>query len=322
MKVGFAGTPAFAVTVMDALLDAGIAISLVLTQPDRPSGRGQNVQHSPLKHLALERGLMLYQPSKLSLEPERAPVIAQRIDVLVVAAYGLILPRSILDWPRYGCINVHASLLPRWRGAAPIQRALLAGDAETGATIMQMDPGLDTGPIIVAARIPIGPRDTAASLEHALAIEGAKLLIDVLDRLARGASIERMAQPTVGVTYAAKIDKAEAHIRWDAEATFIDRMVRAFDPAPGAVTAFQGESAKLWRASVASSTARASPPGTVLAIDAAGIVVACGIGTLRVEEIHPAGGRRMSAASYAIGRRLAPGSRFDIHPKPLAKDER
>ena len=310
MNVGFAGTPEFAATVLDALFDAGFAVPLVLTQPDRPKGRGLKREPSPVKRLAMDRGLAVFQPATLASEAASAPLLAGEIDVLAVAAYGLILPRAILAWPRCGCLNVHASLLPRWRGAAPIQRALLAGDAETGATIMQMDAGLDTGPIVDAVRVPIGPRDTAASLGHKLAISGARALVAVLHRLAAGAPIRPTPQSAAGAMYAAKVAKAEALIDWSVTAAAIDRQVRAFDPAPGAYTVLHGETVKVWRAQPAASTLPEAPPGTVLEVDGRGIVVACGEGKVRIEELQPAAGRRMTAAAFAAGRRLAPGARF------------
>jgi len=310
MKVGFAGTPAFAAAVLAALFDAGFAIPLVLTQPDRPKGRGLKLEPSPVKRLAMDRGLTVFQPATLASEAARAPLLAGEIDVLAVAAYGLILPSAILAWPRCGCLNVHASLLPRWRGAAPIQRALLAGDAETGATIMQMDAGLDTGPILDAVRIPIGPRDTSATLEHKLAAAGARALVAVLRRLATGEPIRPMPQPGAGAMYAAKIDKAEALIDWSANAVAIDRQVRACDPAPGAHTVLYGETVKVWRAQPAPIMRREALPGTVLEANGRGIVVACGEGKVRIEELQPAGGRRMTAAAFAAGRRLAAGARF------------
>ena len=312
MNVGFAGTPAFAASVLAVLFDAGFSVPLVLTRPDRPKGRGLKLEPSPVKRLAMDRGVTVVQPATLASEAARAPLLAAKIDVLAVAAYGLILPPGILAWPRCGCLNVHASLLPRWRGAAPIQRALLAGDPETGATIMQMDRGLDTGPILDAVRVPIGPRDTAATLEHKLAAAGAGALVAVLRRLAAGEPTGPMPQPAAGVTYAAKIDKAEALIDWSANAAAIDRQVRAFDPAPGAYTALHDETVKVWRAEPSPIMLREAPPGTVLETNGCGIVVACGEGRVRIAELQPAGGRRMTAAAFAAGRRLAPGARFGV----------
>jgi len=263
-----------------------------------------------VKRLAMDRGVTVFQPATLASDAARAPLLAAKIDVLAVAAYGLILPHAILAWPRCGCLNVHASLLPRWRGAAPIQRALLAGDAETGATIMQMDTGLDTGPILDAVRVPIAPRDTAATLEHKLAASGARALVAVLRRLAAGEPIRPMPQPAAGAMYAAKVAKTEALIDWSMTAAAIDRQVRAFDPAPGAYTVLHGETVKVWRAQPAPIMLREAPPGTVLEATGRGIVVACGEGKVRIEELQPAGGRRMTAVAFAAGRRLAPGARF------------
>ena len=311
MNVGFAGTPTFAAVVLAALQDAGFAIPLVLTRPDRPRGRGQKSEPSAVKRLASELGLVVLQPATLVDEVARAPLLATSIDVLAVAAYGLILPPAILAWPRRGCINVHASLLPRWRGAAPIQRALLAGDEETGATIMRMDACLDTGPVIDIVRIRICPRETAATLERQIATKGARALIAVLRRIVAGTPISELPQSETGVTYAAKIDKAEAAIDWSRADVAIDRQVRAFDPTPGAHTRLSGERVKVWRAQIAVAAPVGGPPGTVLAMDRNGIVVACGTGALRIAELQPAGGKRMSAAAFAAGRRLVPGIRFD-----------
>ncbi len=310
MNVGFAGTPAFAAAVLAALLDAGFRVPLVLTQPDRPKGRGLKFEPSPVKRLAAERGLAVFQPATLASDAARAPLLGAPIDVLAVAAYGLILPPAVLAWPRWGCLNVHASLLPRWRGAAPIQRALLAGDAETGATIMRMDAGLDTGPIVDGVRVSISPRDTAATLERKLGDAGAQALVAVLRRIEAGEPLNAMPQPNAGTTYAAKVQKAEALIDWSASAAVIDRQVRAFDPAPGAHTSLRGETVKVWRAEPAPIMLREAPPGTVLEANGQGIVVACGEGKVRILELQPAGGRRMSAAAFAAGRRLGPGVRF------------
>jgi methionyl-tRNA formyltransferase len=309
MNVGFAGTPAFAAAVLAALLDAGFHVPLVLTQPDRPRGRGLRHEPSPVKRLALERGVDVRQPASLAGAAAREMLVAADLDALAVAAYGLLLPESILDAPREGCINVHASLLPRWRGAAPIQRAILAGDDATGVTIMQMDAGLDTGAIIEAARVAIDARDTAGTLEAKLAATGALTLIAVLRRLAAGEPVTRLPQPATGVTLAPKIRGAEAAIDWDASAESIDRQIRAFDPAPGAYASFDGRLVKVWRAEPAALAVDAAP-GSVLDADAAGIVVACGTGTVKLGELQPAGGRRMSAAAFLAGRRLGRGARF------------
>jgi len=309
MKVGFAGTPAFAAGLLRALLDADIPVALSLTQPDRARGRGQKLAASPVKELAQERAIPVYQPPTLAPGDARAPLLAYDLDVLVVAAYGLILPPAILAWPRHGCINVHASLLPRWRGAAPIQRALLAGDEATGITLMQMDEGLDTGPMLDVAHIPIAARETAGSLEHKLSVQGASVLVACLRRMAAGTLRQPVPQPA-GATYASKIQKSEADIDWSSSAAVIDRQVRAFDPTPGASTLWSGERVKVWRAQPATGPLRGSAPGVVLAVVAEGVTVACGEGAVVLEELQPAGGRRMSAFTFATGRRLAPGGRF------------
>ncbi len=236
--------------------------------------------------------------------------LANDLDVLVVAAYGLILPQAVLDWPRRGCVNVHASLLPRWRGAAPMQRALLAGDPETGITLMQMDAGLDTGPMLDVVHLPIEASETAGSLELKLAALGARMLSAYLRRLAAGIAGASKPQPAEGATYAAKIRKEEAVIDWNAAAAQIDRQVRAFDPTPGAATSWSGERVKVWRAQPAAAPVRDAVPGTVLALDGARVVVACGEGVLEIAELQPAGGRRMNAAAFAAGRALVPGARF------------
>ena len=310
MRVGFAGTPAFAATALQAILAAGFAVPVVLTQPDRPKGRGLRVEPSPVKALATAQGLPVLQPASLKVADARAAVIAIPVDVLVVAAYGLILPPAILDWPRHGCLNIHASLLPRWRGAAPIQRALLAGDAETGVTIMQMDPGLDTGPMLDVVRVPIGARETPGTLHDRLAAAGAGAIVSVLRRLAGGELPVATPQPAEGATYAAKIERNETGIDWRLPAAAIERRVRAFDPAPGATTSLGGAPVKIWRAEVADVPAAGAEPGDVVGATAAGIVVACGAGALRVVELQPAGGRRVSAAAFVAGRRIAPGQRF------------
>lgn len=309
MNVGFAGTPAFAATVLAALIDAGFDVPLVLTQPDRPQGRGLRHEPSPVKRLALERGIPVQQPASLAGEPARAMLAAAGIEVLAVAAYGLLLPQAILSVPREGCINVHASLLPRWRGAAPIERAILAADEVTGATIMQMDAGLDTGSILAAVRVAIGACDTAGTLGSRLAATGAQALVAVLHRLAAGELVPRTPQPATGATYAPKIRGPEAAIDWNATAEAIDRHIRAFNPAPGAFASFDGRIVKVWQAEPAAHDAHAAP-GSVLDAGAAGIVIACGTGALRLGELQLAGGRRMAAAAFVAGRRIAKGARF------------
>jgi methionyl-tRNA formyltransferase len=303
LRVGFAGTPEFAQEALQQLLQAGYRPPLVLTQPDRPAGRGLKLQPSAVKRLALGHGLPLAQPRSLRLDgryPEdaraaQAAILAADLDVLVVAAYGLILPAWVLAVPRHGCINIHGSLLPRWRGAAPVQRAIEAGDAETGITVMQMDEGLDTGDMLCWQAVPIGPDDTAASLGARLAGLGGRLLLRTLQDVAGGRTSPQ-PQPAQGVSYAHKIDKAEAGIDWRLAAPLIERRVRAFDPFPGASFVLQGQAVKLWRAACVDAAPAA--PGTVLQAGAQRLVVACGRGALELLELQRPGGRRGPAAAF------------------------
>ena len=318
MRVIFAGTPEFARVALERLHAAGFTIPLVLTQPDRPAGRGMKLQPSPVKQYALEHGIAVAQPRSLRLDGKypddasaaRAAIEAARADVMVVAAYGLILPQWVLDAPRLGCMNIHASLLPRWRGAAPIHRAIEAGDAETGVTIMQMDAGLDTGDMLLVERIPIASDDTTGTLHDKLALLGGRLIVEALEIAACG-GLSRTPQPAEGVTYASKIDKAEAAIDWTLPADVIARRVRAFHPAPGATAHIDGEAIKIWRAT--SLEGRGSvAPGTVVAVDERGIGVACGNGSrLEITELQRAGGKRLASADFLRGFALTPGMRFD-----------
>jgi len=314
LRVGFAGTPPFAAEALAAILGAGFAVPVVLTRPDRPQGRGLKVVPSPVKELAAAHGIPVLQPATLKTPEGRAEATAVRIDVLVVAAYGLILPPAVLAWPRHGCINIHASKLPRWRGAAPIQRALLAGDAGTGVTVMQMDEGLDTGPMIDVVDVAVAPRETAGTLTAKLAAAGAAAIVAVLERLAREGTLHAAAQPAAGATYAAKIDRDDARLDWSQPAVVLDRAVRAFDPVPGAFTSWHGQPLKVWAAeptSRADAGADDAPlPGTIVAVGAGGVDVACGDGLLRLKTVQPAGGKRMSAPAFAAGRALAPGARL------------
>jgi methionyl-tRNA formyltransferase len=303
MRIAFAGTPEFAAESLAALLRAGHEITLVLTQPDRPAGRGLRPQPSAVKRLAQDHGLSLLQPATLKDPALRSAVSAARPEALVVAAYGLLVPAALLKLPPRGCINVHASLLPRWRGAAPIQRALLAGDAVTGISIMQMDEGLDTGPVLLRETLAISPDDTAGSLHDKLAALGAQLL---LRALAQPPSPQ--PQDESAATYAARIAKGEAEIEWGRQAQEIERQVRAFDPAPGAQTRLDGVAIKVWRARAESGGQ--ALPGTVCAVDAAGILVACGNGALRIAELQRAGGKRMAAAAFIAGFKVARGARL------------
>ncbi len=315
MRVAFAGTPEFARVALERLHAAGFTIPLVLTQPDRPAGRGMKLQASPVKQYALAHALPVAQPPSLRLDgkyPEeaaaaRAALEAAQADVMVVAAYGLILPQWVLDLPRLGCLNIHASLLPRWRGAAPIHRAVEAGDAETGVTIMQMDAGLDTGDMLLVERLRIQPEDTTGSLHDKLAVLGGRLIVEALEIAACG-GLARTPQPAEGVTYARKIEKAEAQIQWAQAADTVARRIRAFNPVPGAATLWQGESLKLWQAQVDGATQDSGqPPGTVLATQADGIRVQCGQGVLCLTELQRAGGKRLSAADFLRGQALPTG---------------
>ena len=318
MNVAFAGTPEFAQVALARLHAAGHDICLVLTQPDRPAGRGMQLHPSPVKAFALEHGMALSQPRSLRLDGKfpqdaakaRTAIEAAKPEVLVVAAYGLILPLWVLELPRLGGLNIHASLLPRWRGAAPIHRAIEAGDAHTGITIMQMDAGLDTGDMLLVETVSIGARASTASLHTVLAALGGRMIVDALS-LATGEGLRRSPQPAGGVTYAHKIDKAEAAIDWRASAAVIERRLRAFDPFPGATGMFGADSVKCWRGEVVPG--HGGVPGQVLAADDAGITVACGDGALRLTELQRAGGKRLPAAQFLQGRPVAAGMVFAPH---------
>jgi methionyl-tRNA formyltransferase len=305
MRLLFAGTPDFAAAALRAVHAAGHDVRLVLTQPDRPAGRGLQSHLSAVKKVALELGLPVAQPRTLKDPAIVAELAALHPEAMVVAAYGLILPPSVLAIPPGGCINIHASLLPRWRGAAPIQRALLAGDARTGITIMQMDAGLDTGPALLEEAVPIDPNDTAGTLHDRLAALGAKLIVRALAE-----NPAPRPQNDADATYAAKIDKAEAQIHWSDAAETIDRKIRAFNPVPGAATRYGDVALKIWTATVLAGGEREAEPGVVSVVDASGITVACGSGSLKITELQRAGGRRLSAALFLTGCRVRIGDRF------------
>ena len=314
MRVIFAGTPEFARVALERLLKAGFDVPLVLTQPDRPAGRGMKLQASPVKQCALEHGIAVAQPLSLRLDgkyPEDAAAARQALldanaDVMVVAAYGLILPQWVLDLPPKGCLNIHASLLPRWRGAAPIHRAIEAGDAQTGVTIMQMDIGLDTGDMCLIERLPITATDTTASMHDKLADLGGRMIVEALEMSVCG-GLPRTPQPVEGVTYAHKIEKSESWMDWRLSAIELDRRLRAFNPFPGGATQCGAEVIKLWAATPEAYSGNAQP-GTVLAADADGVLVACATGALRLMQLQRAGGKRLSAADFLRGFELPAGT--------------
>ncbi|HXA93305.1 MAG TPA: methionyl-tRNA formyltransferase [Steroidobacteraceae bacterium] len=306
LRIVFAGTPEFAVPALKALLASTHQVTGVLTQPDRPQGRGRRILPTPIKQLAQANDIPVLQPSTLRADEASSWLRAQALDALIVVAYGLILPPRVLGLPRLGCINIHASLLPRWRGAAPVQRAILAGDAETGITIMQMDEGLDTGPALLQRRVAIA-RETAGELQARLAELGARALLDVLDGLP-GGTVRPTPQSDSGVTYARKIEKGDGVIDWNCSATEIDRRIRAFNPWPIAETRFEGEALKVFL-SRPSGDAAAAPPGTVTAVADDAIVVCCGEGSLGITQLQRPGRKVVSARDFAHSRKLV-GCRF------------
>ena len=336
MRLIFAGTPEFARVALVRLCSAGFKVSLVLTQPDRPAGRGLLKHESPVKRFAFSQGIAVAQPRSLRLDgpfaadaqAARQAIIDAQAQVMVVAAYGLILPQWVLDLmhlpahpgaaPAWGCINIHASLLPRWRGAAPIHRAIEAGDTQTGVTIMQMDAGLDTGDVLLAQALPVqhdGPAaDSTGSLHDKLAALGAALVVRALDQAQRGQLVSE-PQQEIGSSYARKVEKSDAQVDWATDASQIERRVRAFNPTPGAWSAIDGTVLKLWRSELAAPFAGqmgASQPqsGTILAVGPQGVEVACGQGVLRLLEVQRAGARRMQLAALLHGFVLRPGMRF------------
>jgi len=334
MRIAFAGTPEFAATSLEALLAANYEICLVLSQPDRPAGRGQHLQASPVKRLALNHGIAVITPT--SLRPQRAGPDAEQAlaqlrvaapDLLVVAAYGLLLPPAVLQLPRglplsggrVAAINIHASLLPRWRGAAPVVRAIEAGDRRTGITIMQMDAGLDTGPILLMETIDIDPQATGGALTGQLAQLGARLIVTALQQIALG-RLQASPQPSEGVTYAPKVEKAEAWIDWQQSAERLAARVRAFDPVPGARSSLGGVTIKIWRAYATraaqlSSGVKPTLPGTVQAVGADGVLVACGEGSLCLQQMQRAGGRRLPVREFVLRTPIEVGARW-VTPEP------
>jgi methionyl-tRNA formyltransferase len=319
LRVIFAGTPEFAAAALAAIHDAGFPVPLVLTQPDRPAGRGMKLQASPVKRYAQEHGIEVAQPPSLRRNgkfPAEATAAIDQLratphDVMVVAAYGLLLPQEVLDIAPHGCINIHASLLPRWRGAAPIHRAIEAGDAETGITLMQMDAGLDTGAMISEARMPILESDTTATLHDRLADAGAKLIVEALIELERSGKLAATPQPADGATYAEKIAKHEASLDWRRPAAELARQVRAFDPFPGGAATLDGAVLKIWSASAVDASNQAEP-GTIVDASPEGVVVACGEGTLRITQLQKPGGKRLPVREFLAGSTLEAGQRFEL----------
>ena len=308
MKILFAGTPYFAASALAALLGEHQVVA-VLTQPDRPSGRGMLLTPSPVKQLALQHGLPVLQPATLRTEEAQHAIAALDADVMVVAAYGLILPKAVLQLPRYGCLNIHASLLPRWRGAAPIPRAILAGDDETGITIMQMDEGLDTGDMLLRRACPIAPDDTAQTLHDKLAVIGADCILEAL-RLLQEHRLTPVKQDNDVATYAAKLLKSEAQIDWRQDARQIERAVRAFNPFPVCHADFNGVTIKIWQAGFCAGEQGA--PGKVLAADKQGIIVACGKDALRLEVLQRPGGKAQPAAQFLQAVPVKAGDNFPV----------
>lgn len=308
MKVVYAGTPEFAVPPLRALVKAGHEVCRVYTQPDRPAGRGRKPRPSPVKLAAEELGLPMRQPASLRNDETQSLLKSLEADVMVVVAYGLILPNEVLSIPRLGCINIHASLLPRWRGAAPIQRAILAGDSETGVSLMCMDTGLDTGPVLTTATLPLHGKETAQDVHDALSKLGAEALPDCLTGLADG-SLTAEAQPAEGSTYAPKLEKSEAGIDWTQSAVEIHRRIRAFNPWPVAHCPLGTDSVRIWKARVGPAKLHHGAPGEIIASTDEGLIVACGDGALTITELQFPGKRRMSALEAARGRALT-GQRF------------
>ena len=308
MKIIFAGTPPFAAAALTALHVAGHQVALVLTQPDRQGGRGMKFTPSAVASEAARMGLPIAKPASLRDSPIQATLRALAPDAMIVAAYGLILPQSVLDIPKYGCINIHGALLPRWRGAAPVQRAIEAGDAETGIAIMQMNAGLDTGDVLLTRTCAIAPDDTSASLFEKLTLIATVAIVDVLDQLPL---LHAVAQPPDGVTYARKIDKSEARIDWCQPAAEIERRLRALDPAPGCESTLADVTLKIWRAKLnASLDATKAIPGTILEATPDRLTVQCGVGALDLVTVQKPGGRRMAIADFLRGLKIQTGWRF------------
>jgi methionyl-tRNA formyltransferase len=309
MRLIFAGTPEFAAAALDALIRAGHEIALVLTQPDRPGGRGMKLQPSPVKQLAQEKNLTVFQPPSLKNADAQKVIAEVHADAMIVAAYGLILPQAVLDMPLQGCLNIHASLLPRWRGAAPIHRAIEAGDDETGITIMQMDAGLDTGAMLLTRKIPIQADETTASLHDKLAKLGAECIVEVL---AQSQCYAPVAQPEAGVTYAHKIRKEEAKIDWQQSAQNIERKIRAFNPYPVAYSILRGELLRIWSAEALPAKGKVLLPAELNNYNNQILTVGCGKGILRPQEVQKAGGKRLRIEAFLVGNTIQSDEKFDL----------
>ena len=305
MKLIFAGTPEFAAVALRAIINAGHEVVLVLTQPDRPSGRGMKLRYSAVKEVALAAGIEVFQPQTLREHDAQERLRSFAADAMIVAAYGLILPQAVLDMPRWGCLNIHASLLPRWRGPAPIHRAILAGDGTTGVCIMQMEAGLDTGPVLLVESLPITSCDTTGTLHDKLAELGAQMIVKALHQL----PLKPNPQPGTDACYAVKIEKSEAALDWRLPAAQLDRKIRAFNPFPGAFADLDGFAIKIWRAD---QMTICGTPGQIVSIDTDGIVVACGEGSLRLTELQKPGGKRLPVAQFLAGNPITEGSRFTV----------
>lgn len=308
MKIIFAGTPEFAVPALAALIEAGHQVVMVLTQPDRPAGRGLKLKPSPVKVLAEQHGLHIFQPDTLKDVAVQAQIAAVDADVMIVAAYGLIIPTVTLNAPRYGCYNIHASLLPRWRGAAPIHRSLLAGDAETGVTIMEVVPALDAGAMVSRGIVPITDTDTTQTLHDALSVMGAKLMVDAMATLADKGALPATPQDEALVTYAHKLEKSEAAIDWQKSAVEISRQVRAFNPFPVAQSKLKGEVCRIWMTTAQSGKANA---GEIVSVQD-GVLVGCGDGLLHITELQAPGGKRLGAQAFVQGHNLQIGDVFTV----------
>ena len=313
LRVAFLGTPAFALATLERLHRSRHTVVVVVTQPDRPRGRGHQLSASPVKAFAVEEGIPVLQPDRVRDDAFLSALEASNLDLAVVAAYGRILPAAMLQIPRLGTINVHASLLPRWRGAAPVHRAILAGDRETGVTIMRVVPALDAGPMLARATVAIGPDETSAALEGRLAEVGADLLLETVDRLAEG-PVPEVEQPADGVTYASRLERAESRVEWDRPALAVHNQIRGLQPWPKAAVLFHGRRLQLLGSEIARDDGAARAPGSVIAVDASGFTVACRPGAVRITRVQLEGRPPASAGEFLNGHHLAAGDTFDPLP--------